>query len=355
MKKLISIVLAVLLISSAVAAVPALAAGEKYEKGSVVTLDFIAGDIDTPITAFEGAISFTDKLTINKDSIVFPHIKETPFKIKDNLVLFAVTNLSNYDISSDKVFLSAQFKVNEDVETLPAECVIEDIYYIDGTNFVVPEKITLPYKLSVSVREISKETTETPTTYEPAESTESTSVEPSSEIVEPTEASTTYEPSEPTKSAPVEETTSAVEPATKTNEPAEAATSKKESPEKKQTGKSSSKKKTVKKKTAKKNNPIKITVKTKSVKSKKLKKKAQTFKAITVKKAKGKVSFEKIKSGSSKSVFKKLKVNSKTGKITFIKGKYKKAIYKLKVKVTAKGNKTYKSKSKTVKVKIKVK
>ena len=69
--------------------------------------------------------------------------------------------------------------------------------------------------------------------------------------------------------------------------------------------------------------------------------------AITVKKAKGKVTYKKIK-GSSK-----IDVNQ-NGNITVKKG-LKAGSYRVKIKVTAKGNANYKSKSKTVTLLIRVK
>ena len=95
-----------------------------------------------------------------------------------------------------------------------------------------------------------------------------------------------------------------------------------------------------------------MTVKAKnpSVKASKLKNKNQTIikaKAFTITKAQGKVTFEKV-SGS-----KKLTITS-GGKITVAKGT-KKGTYRIKVMVTAAGNKNYKAGSKTVTVKIKVK
>ncbi len=96
----------------------------------------------------------------------------------------------------------------------------------------------------------------------------------------------------------------------------------------------------------KKANPMKVTAKTKTVKAKKLKKSKVTVTAITVKNAKGKLSYKKL-SGS-----KKLSVTKK-GKITVKKGT-KKGTYKLKVKITAKGNSKYSARSVTKTVKIKV-
>lgn len=103
----------------------------------------------------------------------------------------------------------------------------------------------------------------------------------------------------------------------------------------------------------KKPNPIKVSVKTKTIKAKKLKAKKQKIKPFTVKKAQGKVTYKLVKNGTTKTIYKKLSI--KSGAITFKKGAYAKKTYKIKVKITAKGNSKYKSKSinKIVKVKIK--
>ncbi len=110
----------------------------------------------------------------------------------------------------------------------------------------------------------------------------------------------------------------------------------------------------VSKKTVK-NNTITVKAKTKTIKLKKLKKKAQTVKPLTVKKAKGKVTYKLIKKGTAKKIWKYLKI-SKKGAITVKKWKKaKKGTYKIKVRVTAAGNKSYRKGSKTVTAKIKVK
>ena len=104
-------------------------------------------------------------------------------------------------------------------------------------------------------------------------------------------------------------------------------------------------------KVEKKKQPMTVKAKTKTVKAKTLKKKKLTVKnSITVKKAKGTVSYKKAAKGSAKFLS-----ISKKGVITVKKGKYKKGTYKIKVTVTANGNKTYKKGSKTVTVKIVVK
>lgn len=119
--------------------------------------------------------------------------------------------------------------------------------------------------------------------------------------------------------------------------------------------KTTSKKVYKKSKKPKKNNTLKIKVSKKTLKAKKLKKKSFTFKLIKILKAKGKITYVKVKSGSSKAFFKKFKIAKKTGKITIKKGKYKKGTFTVKIKVTAKGDSKFKSKSKTVTLKIKVK
>ena len=95
-----------------------------------------------------------------------------------------------------------------------------------------------------------------------------------------------------------------------------------------------------------------VKARSKTVKASKLKKKKQTVKkAIAVKNAKGKVTYAKVKKGSSKALS-----ISKKGVITVKKGKYKKkATLKINVKVTAAGNDKFLPGSKTVTVKIKVK
>jgi hypothetical protein len=63
----------------------------------------------------------------------------------------------------------------------------------------------------------------------------------------------------------------------------------------------------------------------------------------------------KVKKGTSAKLYSKIKVNPTTGKITLKKGKYKKGAYKIKLKITAKGNSFYNPKTITKTVKIKVK
>ena len=102
----------------------------------------------------------------------------------------------------------------------------------------------------------------------------------------------------------------------------------------------------VKIKVAQRANPM--TVKAKTVKAYANKKTViKKTKAFTIKKAKGTVTFKKVKGD------KKITINKKTGKITVKKGLKKNKTYQFKVKVTAKGNTAYKAKSKTVTVTIK--
>ena len=107
---------------------------------------------------------------------------------------------------------------------------------------------------------------------------------------------------------------------------------------------------------AKKANPMKVTTVKKTVKAKALKSKKQTVKgAIKVTKAKGTVTYAYNKSGTTKKIQKMVSVDKKKGTITLKKGKYSKGTYTVSVKVTAKGNKNYKSKTVTAKAKITIK
>ncbi len=232
---------------------------------------------------------------------------------------------------------------------------------------------------------IEAEPTEKPTavpTTEAVEPTEEPIVEPTTAAVEPTEEPTikptkaevepTEEPIaepttaavEPTEEPIIEPTTAAIEPTeeliieptTAEVEPTEEATMGTVEPTVKSKDKTNNKKtSTPKSKKSKKKNTISVKAKTKSIKLKKLKKKAQTVKPLTVKKAKGKVTYKLIKKGTAKKIWKYLKI-SKKGAITVKKWKKaKKGTYKIKVKVTAAGNKSYRKGSKTVTAKIKIK
>lgn len=94
--------------------------------------------------------------------------------------------------------------------------------------------------------------------------------------------------------------------------------------------------------------PMSVKVSKKTVNASAVKKKAQSVSPLTVSKAQGSVSYKKA-SGSAK-----ITVNSKTGKFTVKKGTGK-GSYAIKVKVTAKGNVSYKSGSKTMTAKVVVK
>lgn len=148
---------------------------------------------------------------------------------------------------------------------------------------------------------------------------------------------------EPTTEAP-----STIEPTTIAPTTAEPTTAPKTEPttEKKQP------KKTVK---TKKSNPVKISVKKNTLKAKKLKKKSLKVKCLTIKNAKGKIEVVKVRKGTDKKIYNKIKVKKSTGIITFKKGKFSKKTYKIKLKITVKGTSSYKPKttSKTVKVKVK--
>lgn len=103
------------------------------------------------------------------------------------------------------------------------------------------------------------------------------------------------------------------------------------------------------------NNTVSVKSVAKSLSVKSMKTAKKTVKPIKIKKAKGKIKVVKVKSGTSNSIFKKITVNKKNGAITFKKGNYKKGTYKVKLSITASGNKDYNEKTVTKVVKIKVK
>lgn len=105
----------------------------------------------------------------------------------------------------------------------------------------------------------------------------------------------------------------------------------------------------------KKKQPAKISVYKKNLKAKDLKKKSLTVSPFKLKKAKGKITYTKVKSGSSKSIYGKITVNKKNGKLKFKKGKYRKGSYKIAVNIRISGNKIFKAATykKIVKIKLK--
>ena len=171
---------------------------------------------------------------------------------------------------------------------------------------------------------------------------------------QPTEPDVTSPTAEPTSEKPSE--TSSTEPVTTapaTEKPSQAATEPADSEP--DTTAPAEQEPTAPAASSKKANPIKISVKAKTVKLKKLRKKAQKIKPVTVKNAQGKVAFKLIKKGSTAKLFKLSKISSK-GVITL--KRWKKAVkgnYKIKIKITAKGNSKYNRKTVTKTAKIKVK
>lgn len=102
--------------------------------------------------------------------------------------------------------------------------------------------------------------------------------------------------------------------------------------------------------------PMTIKAIAKKAKLKALRKhKVKVKKSLKVSKAKGKVTYKIVKSGTTKKIRKLVSINSK-GVITIKKWKKaKKGTYKIKVRITAKGNSNYKSKSISRVIKVKIK
>jgi hypothetical protein len=105
---------------------------------------------------------------------------------------------------------------------------------------------------------------------------------------------------------------------------------------------------------SKKANPVTVKTATKSVKAKALKGKKQTVTPITVKNNQGKFTVSLVKKGTAKKLLGKITV-AKNGAVTIKKGKYSKGTYKIKLKISVKGNAAYASKTITKTAKIKIK
>lgn len=99
-------------------------------------------------------------------------------------------------------------------------------------------------------------------------------------------------------------------------------------------------------KSSKKANTLKVTKKTKSIKAKALRTRARAVKPLTISKAKGALTVKttSVKLGKKKISIKRFKF-TRTGKLAVKKGKYRKGTYKIKVRITAKGNLNYKAKT----------
>ena len=149
MKKLVSILLSILILSSVIIAVPTLASGAAYVKGTVIKVVFTADDVDKPFTGLEGSLTFGKDLTLDEQSVSFPNVSNMQSAVYEGKIVFNASNLSNYDISSDKVMLSAEFTVNNDISEVPVSAELEDIYYREGA--VLVNIVTVPYKLQADV------------------------------------------------------------------------------------------------------------------------------------------------------------------------------------------------------------
>lgn len=294
-----------------------------------VKTSFDITPIETPVEKAEFEDIYVDGSNIDDwedgHPVYFIYPKNFKLTLKDGTVLTPETDRYYSSVIFDgRRYSMDYFSSNQQ----------EEPWEIGGVYDV--EVNILGFKGTAKVHVIDKAPEEPTETVEPIDTTP---IETNpSETVQPTETAepiatnpTVVEPTESNAPTAPDETiapTESVEPSTAATVPSPTVTPSK--------------------KTVKKANPAKIKVtKKKTVKAKTLKKKKVTFKPVKVTKAQGKVSFKKV-SGK-----KNFTVNAKTGKVT-IKKKTKKGIYKVKIKVTVKGNTKYKKKTKTVTVKIKV-
>lgn len=215
MKKLVSILLSVLILASVIIAVPTLASGAVYTKGTVIKVTFTADDVDTPFTALEGSLTFGNDLTLDNKSVSFPNVSDMQSAVYEGKIVFNTSNLSNYDISSDKKIVSAEFTVNKDISDLPVSAELEDIYYRDGAKLI--SIVTLPYALNPDVSVVyepetssTDEITTTPSTQDETEPYTGSVVETTESISEPVNTNATQEITEPVNTNATQEITEPV-------------------------------------------------------------------------------------------------------------------------------------------------
>lgn len=216
---------------------------------------------------------------------------------------------------------TASNKALKDIEILESKIIVDTTNAAYEKKYVEPtEPTTIPTEATTTKVE---PTTEKVTDKVTEASTQAPTVA-TTNVVTPTEVSSSTV--EPVVTEPTVEPTKSVEPV----EPVD--------------------------KHNKKVNTLKVVnKKTKAINAKKLKIKGKKITPLKITKAQGKVTVTKIKKGTAKKIFKKIKIYKKSGKIYIKKGKYANKTYKVKLKVTAAGNTKYLSKSvvKTVKIKIK--
>jgi hypothetical protein len=215
MKKLVSILLSVLILASVIIAVPTLASGAVYTKGTVIKVTFTADDVDTPFTALEGSLTFGEDLTLDDKSVSFPNVSDMQSAVYEGKIVFNASSLSNYNISSDKKIVSAEFTVNKDISDLPVSAELEDIYYRDGAKLI--NIVNVPYALNADVSVVFEpetsatgEITTTPSTQDETEPYTGSVVETTESISEPVNTNTTEEISEPVNTNTTEETSELV-------------------------------------------------------------------------------------------------------------------------------------------------
>ncbi|MBQ5566113.1 MAG: dockerin type I repeat-containing protein [Clostridia bacterium] len=254
--------------------------------------------------------------TLKLKSIEFPKIKNyIGYNDKlDNELRFNFTDSeSGYDFedSNKAKLIIAKFEVLTDALAVNLSLKCEEL-----NDFALTPITSVQLKGGAFVEEEGEAETTEPTTTEPAQS-------------EPAQSEPTQ--SEPISTEPVVTEPIATEPTTEPAQPATQAT------------------------VSKKQNPVKTIVKLKTITAKKLKKTKVTLNPLTVKNPKGTVKIVKVKSGTASKIYNRISVNKKNGAIKLKKGKYKKGVYKIKLKISVKGNSKYKAKtlSKVVKIKIK--
>ena len=347
MKKVISLLIAAITLSSIMIAVP-VSAEESYKKYSVIRADVIMPDA-SEIAGIEGVLNYdTETLQYMSESLTAPHIPDIVYNTnKAGKILFNSSQANEkYNILSDHIIISVRFTVLCDISEPDLTSVIEDAYTLNGADFVdVPTDSEVIISL---IREPSEATDDEAT--DTTDSTEATQAPETlitltaaktriyvgayttvtANVINP-EGNTVFNSSN-TKVASVTAAGKLVglKAGTVTV-----------------TAKNNGKSATIKIRIVRRANTIKAKAKANILKCKHNRKHIfKKTKAFKITGARGKVSFKKYKGSKYTAV-------SSSGNITVKKGA-KKGVCTIKVKITAKGDTKYNSKTVIVKLRINV-
>ncbi len=140
MKRIISIALAALLTLSL--GVVSASAASKYSKGQVIRVNLVASKSITNFTGLQGELGYGSNLSLVSGSFKAPSVPDMFCNVKKNPILFNGTSVSDYRLGSDKVVVTAKFKVLNDCDNLGITGKLEDIYTFSNSKFHTLSKDT---------------------------------------------------------------------------------------------------------------------------------------------------------------------------------------------------------------------